>query len=160
MCVAPIWFPNAWSSLVQNLQAIQNSALRVATGCIKMTSIDHLHEETKMLPVQDHLSLICSKYLARTLQPNNPSYNVVTSPRVSETRKNSLKLGFSIMLFRICRTVFFPPLFMGPPSSTIILRPFPILYHMGVLQNASPQITVKEANLLRPYRTTPSQLPS
>ena len=33
-----------------------------------------------MFPVQDHLSLICSKYLDRTLQSNNPSYNVVTSP--------------------------------------------------------------------------------
>ena len=33
-----------------------------------------------MLPVQDHLSLICSQYLARALQPNNPSHNLATSP--------------------------------------------------------------------------------
>ena len=31
------------------IQTMQNSALRIATGCIIMTSIDHLHEETEML---------------------------------------------------------------------------------------------------------------
>ena len=44
-----------------------DSALRIATGCVKMASIDHLHEETEMLPVQDHLSLICSQYLVIAL---------------------------------------------------------------------------------------------
>ena len=47
-------------SLTQKLQTIQNSALRIATGCVKMASIDHLHEETEMLPVQEHFSLIFS----------------------------------------------------------------------------------------------------
>ena len=68
MYAAPNWFPTASSLLIQKLQAIQNSALRIATVCVKMTSIDHLHEKkTKMLPVQDHLSLISSQYLVRAL---------------------------------------------------------------------------------------------
>ena len=45
-----------------------NSTLRIATGY-------HLHQETKMLSVQDHLSLIISKYLPRALQSNNSSHN-------------------------------------------------------------------------------------
>ena len=49
---SPIWFPNASSSLVQKLQIFQNSALHAVTGCVKITSIDHPHEETKMLLVQ------------------------------------------------------------------------------------------------------------
>ena len=57
---APIWFPNTSPSLIQKFQTIQNSALCIATGCVKMASIDHLHDETKMLPVQDHISLILS----------------------------------------------------------------------------------------------------
>ena len=81
MLAAPIWFPNASPSLIQNLQIIQNSAFRIVTGCVKMTSMDHLYEETKMLSVQDHLSLTSSQYLATALQPNNPSHSVVvTSP--------------------------------------------------------------------------------
>jgi len=50
-----------------------------------MTFIDHLHEETKMLLVQDHFPLINSQYLARALQPNNPFHSVVTSS--SDIRK-------------------------------------------------------------------------
>ena len=38
--------------------------------------MDLLHQETKMLPVQDHFSLIFSQYPAKTLQPNNPSNNI------------------------------------------------------------------------------------
>ena len=67
----PAWFPNAALSSILKPQTLENSVLRVATGCIKMTSIVLLHEETKVLPIQDHLSLQCSQYLARTVQPNN-----------------------------------------------------------------------------------------
>ena len=49
MYASPIWFPNTSSSLVQKLQIFQNSALHVVTSCVKITSIDHPHEETKML---------------------------------------------------------------------------------------------------------------
>ena len=64
----PIYLPNTSSLLVQKLQTIQNSTLHVATGCVKMAFVDHLLEETKMLPLHDHLSPICSQYLARTIQ--------------------------------------------------------------------------------------------
>ena len=59
MYAAIIWFPTTSPSPIQKfLQTIQNSALRIATSCVKMTSIDY--EENKMLPVQDHVSLISS----------------------------------------------------------------------------------------------------
>ena len=54
----PIWYPNTSPSNIAKLQVIQNQALRIATGCVKMTPIGHLHTETKTLPVNDHLSLI------------------------------------------------------------------------------------------------------
>ena len=85
MYAALIWFSNTSASIIQKLQTIQNSALRIAaTGCVKMTSINHLHEETEMFPIQDHLFLISSQYLAWSLQPNKTSHSVVTSP--SDTR--------------------------------------------------------------------------
>ena len=67
MYAVTIWFSNAKPSLIQKLQIIQISALRIATGCVMMTSINHLLEETKMLPFQDHFSLISSQYFARNL---------------------------------------------------------------------------------------------
>ena len=39
MYAAPIWFPNTSPSLIQKLPSFQNSALRIATGCVKITSI-------------------------------------------------------------------------------------------------------------------------
>ena len=54
MYADPICFSNASPSMTQTLQTVQNSDLREAsTGCVKMTSIDHLQEETKVLPVHD-----------------------------------------------------------------------------------------------------------
>ena len=56
MYAAHIWFPNASPSMIQGLQTVQNSALRVVTGCVNMTSIDHLHEKIKVLFVHDQWS--------------------------------------------------------------------------------------------------------
>ena len=91
MHAAPIWFSNTSTSLIQKLQAIQNSALRIATGCVEMTSMDHLHGETKMLLVQDDRSLISSQYVTIALQPNNASHSVVTSPLDSRNMKQALQ---------------------------------------------------------------------
>ena len=94
MYAAPIWFPNTSPSLTQKLQNIRNSSLSIATGCVKMTSIDHLHQKIKMLPVQYHLSLIRSQYLTRALQPNNSSQSLVTSPSGSRNIKQTLQSKF------------------------------------------------------------------
>ena len=98
MYAALIWFPNTSPSLIQKLQTIQNSALHITTDCVKMISIDHLREETKMLPVQDHLSRINSQYLAIALQPNNPSSSVITSP----SGKQNHETDPSIPIFTLC----------------------------------------------------------
>ena len=89
-----ICFPNTSQSLIQKLQAIQNSAVRIATGSVKMASIDHLHEESEMLPVQDQLFLICFRYLTGALQANNPSHSVVTPPSGSRYMKQTLQSRF------------------------------------------------------------------
>ena len=46
---APIWFSNTSQSNINHIQTIQNSALRIATGCVRMTPIDHLDTEAKVL---------------------------------------------------------------------------------------------------------------
>ena len=74
---APVWFPNASDSAISTLQTIQNSALRIATGSLRMASIPHLHQ---VLRVGPHLSLLCSQFLLRTLLPEHPSHAVTTAP--------------------------------------------------------------------------------
>ena len=61
-----------------------------------MTSIDHMHEEAKMLPIHDHLSLIISQCLPGALQPNNPSHSVVTSPSgIRNKKEKNLSISVS-----------------------------------------------------------------
>ena len=64
----PIIAQNHWN----RLQTLQNHALRTATGCTKMTSVDHLHQETNVLPLKQHAELLTKQYLASFHHPNHP----------------------------------------------------------------------------------------
>ena len=57
---APVWFPSARPSTIQPLQAIQNAALRIASGAVLMTAPDHLCNEAQVLPVECELSMLPS----------------------------------------------------------------------------------------------------
>ena len=74
----PTYWESLYTLISRSLPIHFHTVLRAAS-CVKMTSTDHLHEETKVIPFNDHLSLICSQCLVKTLQPNNLSQNVVTS---------------------------------------------------------------------------------
>ena len=76
--LAPVWLPHISATNLQKLQVAQNNCLRAATGCVRGTSIHHLHEETKVLPVADHLSLISAQFLAGAMQRDHPSHNVAS----------------------------------------------------------------------------------
>ena len=126
----------------------------------EMISIDHLHTETKMLPVQDHLSLNCSQFLAKALQPNNPSSSLVAYPFcIRNKKKIPFNLCFSISVER-----YSTHLQLSESDHTKSLHTKAVsdckslLTRNRVLQTASPQRAVKKAFLPRAYRTTLSQL--
>ena len=91
---APVWFPNTSATSRNKLQIIQNSALRIATGCVKMSGIDDLHAEARMLKVEDHLSMLCSQFLATCLQPGHPSLPIVTADSGPREMKKTLQRCF------------------------------------------------------------------
>ena len=62
---APVWSTNASESNIGKIQRAQNEALRITTGSHKMSSIDHLHSETEMLQVENHLNLLSAQYLVQ-----------------------------------------------------------------------------------------------
>ena len=66
-----IQFPNTSETSINKLQIIQNSALRIASGCGQMTAIDHIHSEAKTLKVEEHIGLLCSQFLAVNNQPEH-----------------------------------------------------------------------------------------
>ena len=68
---APVWSINASETNIGKIQRAQNEALRIITGSHKMSSIDHIHSETKMLQVEDHLNLLSAQYLVQCLDTEN-----------------------------------------------------------------------------------------
>ena len=75
---APVWSPNLHDTNYRKIQYTQNEALRFATGCHKMSSIDHLHTEAEMLKVKEHSELLSAQYLTRCLEPGNVCHPIIT----------------------------------------------------------------------------------
>ena len=75
---APVWSANTRDTNYRNIQYTQNEALRIATGCHKMSSVDHLHAEVKMLKVREHSELLSAQYLARCMVPGNVCHSITT----------------------------------------------------------------------------------
>ena len=57
---APVWSTNLRDTNYRNIQYTQNEALRIATGCYKMSSVNHIHE-AKMLMVSEHSELLSAQ---------------------------------------------------------------------------------------------------
>src|SRR2546426_8516740 len=55
-----IWSPIVKSTNIAKLQTTQNTALRIATGRTADTNTNHIHQETKILPLPQHLKLHAS----------------------------------------------------------------------------------------------------
>ena len=126
-----------------------------------MTSTDHMHEDTKMLPVQDNFSLISSQYLARTLQSDNSSHSVVIFPSGSRNKKQTFRSRLLHNVASHLSSGILPPTNYWTTIKSLHTRAVTITKSLlspnRVLQTASPQITPEEANLPRPYRNTLSQ---
>ena len=84
---APVWSTYLRDTNYRNIQYTQNDALRIATGCHKMSSVDHLYVEAKMLKVREHSELLSAQYLARCLEPGNVCHPITTR----ETPKRRMK---------------------------------------------------------------------
>ena len=76
---APVWSPNLHDTNYIKIQYTHNEALRIATGCHKMSSIDYLHTEAEMLKVKEQL--LSAQYLARCLELGNPITTRATPER-------------------------------------------------------------------------------
>ena len=61
---------------LQALQTVQNSALRIATGCTRDTNQQHLHEETKVLPIEEHIKLHASQLRQKSQLPTHPLHSL------------------------------------------------------------------------------------
>ena len=73
-----IWSPLASSTSLNKLQVRQNTALRIAPGRTQDTNIQHLYDETLILPIHNHLQLHASQYKQKTQHPSHPLHKHTT----------------------------------------------------------------------------------
>ena len=71
-----IWSPLASSTSINKLQFMHNAASRTATWCTQDTNIHHLHVETLILPIHEHLQLYASQYKQKHNIHHTPYTNI------------------------------------------------------------------------------------
>ena len=143
---------------------IQNRALRRITGCHAAAATDHLHAETEVLPVKSHLKLLSAQFLARALQPDHPSHDVVRLPPGPRKLKETLstKVGHLVEPFLQDGTI--PPASYKETINAIHTKVVSDAVSASapnrVLARAPPKICKRETLLPRQHRTTLAQLRS
>ena len=90
----PVWTPSMTDNTFKTLQRAQNTALKTALGCVKMSDENHIHNETKIMPVQAHCEMLSKQYLLSTQKENHPVKINLGSPPPRRTMKETLKTRF------------------------------------------------------------------
>ena len=68
----PIWSPIISDSNWEKLQISQNKALKVITGNLKIAPFQHIHQETKVLPIKEHCMMKTKQFLLTCHLPEHP----------------------------------------------------------------------------------------
>ena len=161
---APIVYPNYSASSIRRLQLIQNKSLRLITGCHSAASVDHLHSETEVLPVRDHLHLLSSQYLARAMQPDHPSFGVVSLPPGPRQMKHTLASKCGPTVEPHLQDGVIPPAAYKETINRIhtetVGNAIRDRSHNRVLKTPAPKINPQEFHLPRKTRATLAQLRS
>ena len=74
------WQPDTADTHIQKLQTTQNTALRIATGCTNTTPIPHLHRETLVLPLKQHMRMRGTHIYTSTARPTHPLHHLRSAP--------------------------------------------------------------------------------
>ena len=74
------WTPDLAQSHMEVLQRTQNAALRIATGCTRSTPTAHLHAETMVLPLRDHMDLRGTQLFTAAASPEHPLHDRLHNP--------------------------------------------------------------------------------
>ena len=87
---APTWTPNLSATNWQMLQTQQNAALRTALGCVKMTPVDHLHAETRMMKLPAHNEMLSRQFLLTTQRKGHPNRQDLRGPPPGRVMRETL----------------------------------------------------------------------
>ena len=75
---------------MEKLQVMQNAALRTATGCTQDINIQHLHDETLILYIHEHLQLHASQTnITTSLTSPTQTHYILQHYKVKDTILNN-----------------------------------------------------------------------
>ena len=156
------WSPIISKTNEDKLQRIQNAALRCATGHTKDTNVIHLHTETKVLPLNQHMKMIASQFREGTRDPAHPLNQAANAPSPERRQKMTALHKDSVTMVHGCHregeeikniernkrklhTIFVEEHLESIPENTLIgMRP--------------PEVRKEERTLPRGTRRTLAQL--
>ena len=162
----PIWTPNLSDTNWNDIQTCQNSALRIATGCVKMSKIDHLHSECKIMPAKDHSVMLAKQFLLSTQQSDHPNKRYLLAEPPPRLMKLTLSSRFSESVLEL---ILEPRGDLSTPSYKAGIKSIHTLSAQNtidnqtdnqVIQSPAPDIHPEEKSLPRKTRTTLAQLRS
>ena len=162
---AAVWAPNASDLCKNQLQRIQNRALRMATGCHTASSLSHLHQEAKFALVGDHLDMLSTQHLASSLRPSHPSNAAVKEPSGPRSMKHTLQSRFlpTLTPHLDARGNIDPADYKKVRKSVHTVSVASIISRLEpnrLLDTQPPPISPSESRLSRIQRTTLAQLRS
>ena len=99
---SPVWSPIVSDTNLQKLQRVQNEALRCATGHTKDTNIVHVHRETKVLPLKEHMHLLASQYRENARDPEHPMHEEIAAPDPDRQMKRTALQTSSTTIVHSC----------------------------------------------------------
>jgi len=163
---SPVWYPATSNTIITKLQTIQNKALRITTGCVLKTDIQHLHSECQVLPISDNLRMLCAQFYASALRPTHPSNLLVTAqpgPRPARAGLLQTKVAADVSGLTEAEGSIDPERYKetiknihtNAVSNHLVSRP-----PNKILQLPAPDISASEVDLPRLHRTTLAQLRS
>jgi hypothetical protein len=144
--------------------------MRLITGCHKAAPIAHLHAECKLMPVADHLTMLCSQFLARCMSPSHPSHETVMLPPGPRKKANghplkeTLSSKFSDVIASYLQDGVIPASTFNRTKKAIhtssVRKYLDSAPPKKILETSPLEINAEEQTLPRVYRSILSQLQS
>lgn len=161
---APVWAPILADSNWARLQRVQNAALRTVTGCHQMASIDHLHQEARILPIRQHSNMLAAQFALSCHLEGHPCRSLTTAPPPPRQMKHTIFSKFERTLAEhLCTNPLAPGDYkrgLTELHTTAISDAVRGYAPSIVLGGYPPPISGSEATLPRAVRARLSQLRS
>ena len=138
-------------------------ALRIATGCTSDTNIQHLHNETNILPLNAHLKLHSSQLRQKSQHPTHPLHKFTVLTENERHKKqtifdnnNNYTVNINTKSDLICEDLI--------QSNLKLIHSHIVSNHLSqrppnkVLQDQTPSVSPAELLLSRETRRTLAQL--